>query len=141
LKTRNPIRIFVGHDNVDVDAAGKIRNLLLRHLDAKISLGADFVVGDNWPAKLRAHLKTVDVVAALLTPHSIGSTEVLQQVGMAYALEKPILPLVSRRDLLNRFTIALRPNMALELGDIDSPEGAERFAAAFESAIAIAHAA
>jgi len=148
LKTNDPIRIFISHDDVmdDVTTARTVRNLLwnhfqARHIPAEIRLGEDLAIGENWAIKLRKYMRTVDVVAVLLTKRSIESPMVLQQVGMAFALEKPILPIVSHRDILNRFTIALRTDRALGLGDINTPNGKERFATAFESAIEIAHAA
>ena len=55
---------------------------------------------------------------------------------MAFALVgTDILPLVTRRDVVNDFELALRPDLAIELGDIDNPEGAELFLTAFENAI------
>ena len=132
LKTQNPIRIILFHEYVDTDVARKIRTSCSRP-DFAVSLGEDF----SAEGKL-SELKTVDVAAALFTSTpTIALSEVLQQVGAARALEKPILLLVSRRDILNLFSFALKPKATLvfDVGDLETREGAERFAATFENAI------
>jgi hypothetical protein len=53
-------------------------------------------------------------------------------VGGAWALEKPILPIVTRRDLLNRFSLALRADTAIEVADLDTAEAGDILSAAFE---------
>jgi nucleoside 2-deoxyribosyltransferase len=117
---------------LEVVTARKIRNALSRHSTAKIVLSEDFGMEGK-----RTEIKASDAACALLTPTSIHSAEVNQEVGMAFALDIPILPLVSRTDVFNYFSSPLRRDLAVqfELGDLCTLEGAERIAATIYKAI------
>ena len=94
-------RVFLSHASVDNILARKIRNLLLRALDAKVFTTEDLSAGENWQSKLRQELSQSDYVVALLTPQSVRSNFLLHELGAAWALGKPIISLVTRRDVLN----------------------------------------
>jgi hypothetical protein len=96
----------------------------------------DLSAGENWRQKIRKELGNADVFVALLTPNSIADSWLLQETGAAWALDKPIIPLVSRLDILDRFPIQLRSYPALDLTDLDTKKGSERFAEALDQALA-----
>src|SRR5258708_25936789 len=102
-------RVFLSHDSADAEDARRIRNLLADRLRIRLFLEEDVNFGENWESKLRKALRDADVLVALLTPHAIDSTWVLQDVGAAWALGKPIIPVVRPRYVLNQFSFALRP--------------------------------
>ena len=94
--------------------------------------------GPNWRPKLRKELEHADIFVALLTPWSVTDSLLLQEIGAAWALEKTIASIVTRRDVLNNFPIALDPLAMIEINYLDrleEPENADKFIRAFENAL------
>jgi nucleoside 2-deoxyribosyltransferase len=117
----------------------KVRNLISQNFNAQVFATEDISTGEKWETKLRNELSTADVVVALLTPGSVASSWVLQEIGAAWALRKPIIPLVTRGDVLNNMPISLEPYQAIELAGVDKPEDVERFLSALDESLAAAH--
>jgi hypothetical protein len=89
--------------------------------------------------KVRTELLAADVVVALLTPSAVASSWVLQEIGAAWALRKPIIPMVTRRGVLNSIPISLEPFQAIELAGVEKPEDVERFLSALDESLAMAN--
>jgi nucleoside 2-deoxyribosyltransferase len=119
--------------------ARKMRNLLSQKANAQVFMAEDLNAAERWETKLRHELASADVVLALLTPGSVDSRWVLHEVGAAWALGKPIIPVVTRRDVLNRMPVPLEGTRVIELTDIESAENAEVFVGAFENSLTNAH--
>ena len=87
-------------------------------------------------------MKNADVFVQLIRPASVTDSWLLQETGDACAIEKPIVPIVTRRDVLNNFPIALDPQAMLEINYLDrleDPENADNFVRAFENTRAVSH--
>jgi nucleoside 2-deoxyribosyltransferase len=98
----------------------------------------DLNAGEKWENKLRNELSAADVVVAILTPRSVHSNWVLHEIGAAWALDKPIIPIITRRDVLNDMPVSLASSQAIHLTNIESQENADKFLGAFESSLATA---
>jgi hypothetical protein len=79
------------------------------------------------------------VLVALLTLNSVHSSWVLHEIGAAWALKKPIIPVVTRRDVLNNMPIPLEGANVIELADVESDANADKFVDAFEDSLAAVH--
>jgi hypothetical protein len=132
------VRVFVIHSDADMVFARKVRSLLVYRANAHVFTTEDLSAGEKWQSKLRNELTSADVVVALLTPNSLASSWVLQEIGAAWALKKPIMPVISRRDVLNNMPISLDRALTIELTDVDTPENAQKFVDAFEESLAAA---
>jgi nucleoside 2-deoxyribosyltransferase len=124
---------------VDTVFARHVRNLLVERVNAEVFTTDDLSAGEKWEPKLRNELSSTDVVVALLTPNSVISSWVLHEIGAAWALEKPIIPVVARRDVLNKMPVSLEGAQVIELTNVDSRENADKFVDAFEESLAAAH--
>ena len=136
---RRPVRVFLSYSDLDKVLASKVRRLLARSANTRIFSYDDLSAGEKWEAKLRRELAGADVVVALLTPRSVESSWVLRDVGGAWGLGKPIIPVVTRRDLVTRIPVPLKGTSAIELPDIEDPDNAEGFVGAFENSLTNAH--
>ena len=58
-------------------------------------------------------------MVALLTPQSVRSAFVLSDLGAAWALGKPIISLITRRDVLNTIPLAMNESQMIELTDVE----------------------
>jgi nucleoside 2-deoxyribosyltransferase len=134
-----PVRVFIIHSDADMVFARHVRNLLVYRANAQVFTAEDLNAGEKWQSKLRNELSSADVVVALLTPNSLASSWVLQEIGAAWALKKPIIPVISRRDVLNNMPISLDRVLTIELTDVETPENADKFVDAFEESLAAAH--
>ncbi len=134
-----PVRVFIIHSDADMVFARQVRNLLVYRANAQVFTTEDLSAGEKWQSKLRNELSSADVVVALLTPNSLASSWVLQEIGAAWALKKPIIPVISRRDVLNSMPISLERVLTIELADVETPENADKFVDAFEESLAAAN--
>lgn len=131
-RRQHPARVFISHSVEDVAFARKLRNLLSQRANVRVFIPDDLSAGGKWETKVRDEISRADLVLALLTPKSVNSSWVLQELGAAWALEKPIIPVLTRLDVLNRLPIHLDESKAIELPDVDTAENADRFVEAFE---------
>jgi nucleoside 2-deoxyribosyltransferase len=106
-KQRRPVRVFVSHSNADLVFARKLGNLLSQRVNAQVFTTEDLSAGEKWETKLRHELASADVVLALLTPNSVDSSWVLHEIGAAWALGKPIISVITRRDVRNKMPVPL----------------------------------
>ena len=133
------LKVFISHSSVDQVFARKVRNLLFHRANAQVFTADDLSAGEKWETKLRHALSAADVVVALLSPNSVGNSWVLHEIGAAWALEKPIIPVVTRRDVLNKMPVPLEGSKVIELTDVESPENEDKFLGAFEKSMAAVH--
>jgi hypothetical protein len=118
-------RIFVSHAASDTVLARKIRRLLKSSFDANVSTMDDLSAGENWESLLRQQLSNADYVVAILSPQSVRSTFVLHDLGAAWALGKPVIPLFTRRDVLNSIPMAVLESQMIEVSDLENPEASD----------------
>lgn len=138
-RPQSEVKVFVSHSNADVVLARKLRSLLSRRANAQVFTAEDLSAGENWPVKLRNELASADVVLALLTPNSVASSWVLHEIGAAWALAKPIIAVITRRDVLSRMPVPLQASTMIEITNLDKSEDTDRFVDAFEDSLAAAH--
>ena len=133
---RPPLKVFVIHSDLDVDFARDVRSLLTRRVNAEVFTTEEKRSTKLWLSRLRNELSSSDVVVALLTPNSVETSWVLQEMGAAWGLRKPIIPVVARGDLLNRIPVSLVRARSIELTDVITPKNAAKFLEAFEESLA-----
>lgn len=128
-------KVFISHASVDNVLARKIRNLLRSTFDAHVSSTEDLSAGGDWESELRREISDSDYMVALLTPQSVRSAFVLSDLGAAWALGKPIISLITRRDVLNTIPLAMNESQMIELTDVDNPTTSDELARRFSQII------
>jgi nucleoside 2-deoxyribosyltransferase len=136
---RQSVKVYISHSELDTVFARHVRNLLVQRVNAQVFTTEELSAAEKWKPKLRNELSSADVVIALLTPSSVDNKWVLHEIGAAWALEKPIIPVVSRRDILNKMPLSLESAHIIELTDVETREHADKFVDAFEESLAAAH--
>ncbi len=120
--------------------ARRVRNLLVRTKSADVFTTEDLNAAEKWEPRLRNELSSADMVVALLTPNSATSRWALYEIGAAWALEKPIMPVITRQDVLNEMPASLEESpYSIQLTDVDTRENENKFIDAFEESLAAAH--
>jgi len=136
---QRPVQVFLSHSTADVVFARKLRNLLFQRANAQVFTDEDLSAGEDWKTRLRHELDAADVVVALLTPSSVDSNWVLHEIGAAWGLAKPIISVITRRDVLNKIPVSLKGTDVIELADVEGAKNADRFVKAFEEIMATAN--
>jgi len=78
--------------------------------------------GEDWEPKLRDEIAQSDVFMVLLSPASLASKWVLHELGAAWALKKPIIPVLTRPESSVRIPVELPGRTPVDLNSLDSPE-------------------
>jgi nucleoside 2-deoxyribosyltransferase len=113
--------IFLSYSQSDAEFAKKVRKVL-SCLEVRIFTHEELSAGENWQEKLKAEIKSADLVIALATPKTLDSSWVLQELGAAWALKKPIIAIgSSRSDLINRLPLKLSGLVQAEWSDLEDP--------------------
>lgn len=127
--------VFLSHSSGDEELVRRVRDLL-RRVDVRVFAVDDLSAGENWAARVRNELTNADAVVVLLTPKAVVSDWVLQEIGAAWALQKPVIPIVTESGLLSRLPVKLRTVQTLEAKDLNTPEGGEEFLRTFRISLA-----
>ena len=88
-------RVFISHSSNDKEMTSEMANYIER-VDMKAFLAhIDIEGGAKWKDSLRKEITECDMLVALVTPNFYRSEYTCQEVGAAWALEKPVLPVCS----------------------------------------------
>ena len=122
-----PLRVYLSHSTDDTVFARKLRNLLVRRLNWRTFTSEELSAGEHWQSRMRSELSESDLILALLTPRLVESNWVLHELGAAWALEKPIVAVITRRDVLNALPAPVHLAQTIELQDLENEESIEQF--------------
>lgn len=88
------LRVFLSHATQDTSQVDLVR----RQIEA---LGVDVYLAEHDPqpgtsiaAKIEAALRASHILVVLITTHGLNSNYVHQEIGLARALQKPIIPVI-----------------------------------------------
>lgn len=88
-----PIKIFLSHSSKEKALAGKIKEQLEDYGFEVFLAHSDILGGENWSLSLVREIKRCDLFLILLSKEFHRADYTDQEVGIAYCLKKPILPL------------------------------------------------
>jgi hypothetical protein len=112
-----PTKVFVSHAQADQSLAEDIRRAL-RSMHVEVWSDDQLTAGENWSDVLRGRLRDSQYFLLLLTPRSVESSWVLQELGAAWALGKEIIPITSDRRLLDRLPVDLSHVQTITVNEI-----------------------
>jgi hypothetical protein len=105
-------KVFVIHSPANIATARKLGIGLKKSLGVAIVLADD--ISFEWNSALRKAISEADAVVAIVGTHQTSATGVLQMLGAAWVLEKPIIPVIARRDALNWIPLAFSKSLIVE---------------------------
>jgi hypothetical protein len=119
--------IFISHTPKDAEYAAKLRNLLSARRDVRLLSTDTLSAGENWRAELRDALVNTDLFVVILSPDSLASPWVLQELGSAWTLGKPILAVVAGTKVPMKLPVALDEHQFVSIRDFRKPEDFDRW--------------
>jgi hypothetical protein len=126
LKNR-AVRIFLSYADADRTYARHLQELISPFANFRIFTTDALSAGENWTPKLREEIARSDVFVVLLSPASVRSAWVLQELGAAWGLDKPIVPVLTQPEVTGKLSMALQDRRTIDYRSLDDPGAVTQF--------------
>src|SRR6476660_1647133 len=113
------VRVFLSHSIEDRPYALHLQKLISPFANFRVFTTDALSAGEDWTPKLREEIARSDVFMVVLSPASVGSAWVLQELGAAWALNKPIIPVVTQPGGTGQLSMALQGRMVVDYRSLD----------------------
>ena len=114
-------RVFVSYARSDQALAEQLFRTL-RTLPVEAWSEDQLRAGENWSEVLRAQLRDSEYFLLLLTPKTLESSWVQQELGAAWALGKRMIAVVTDRRLLDKLPVDLAGVQTLTVNEMGKLE-------------------
>ena len=121
-KKEKPVEVFLSYAAKDKDRAGELKQLLLQQPNVRVTTSDMFSAGGNWPAQLQDAIRKCDLFIVLASPHSLESSWVMLEFGAAFGMGRPLVVVLTRRELITRIPAAMQAFQAIDLKDLKKPK-------------------
>src|SRR5207245_1644073 len=102
-------------------SASQIQDSLSPFANFRVLTTDALSAGEDWTPKLREEIARSDVFVVLLSPASVRSDWVLQELGAAWGLNKPIVPVLTQPEVMGKLSMALQDRRAVDYRSLDDP--------------------
>ncbi len=107
-------KVYLSYVNADKEYVHELRWAYFDIFSAdQLSAGGD------WVSQLKSELSSCDIFIVLLTPNSVESSWVLQEIGAAWGLKKPIFVVYTDKRLVTRIPVSLNEEQLFDIKDIE----------------------
>lgn len=113
-------RFFLSYSFKDRERARELVNLLSNRSDVHFFDSTMISAGEDWPSWLKEELLKSDIFLVLLSPNSLASEFVMQELDAAWASDKPIV--AALMDTATRYKLPVQSAQVLELQELEKPE-------------------
>src|SRR5437660_2798829 len=96
------VRVFLSYAAADRTYARHLQEILSPFANFRVFTTDALSAGEDWTPKLREEIARSDVFVVLLSPASVRSDWVLQELGAAWGLNKPIVPVLTQPEVMGK---------------------------------------
>lgn len=121
-ESKQALCIFLSYATADQLYGHKLRSLLSQHPHVRIFTTDMLSAGEDWQSKLKDELSKCDIFLVLLSPNSVNSKWVLHELGAAWAIDKPIISIVTHPEIFSKIPVPLSQIQFVEIEDLEKPE-------------------
>ena len=114
------VRIFLSYATADKEYAHRLRSLLSKRPNLRVFTTETLSAGEDWESKLKDELSQSDVFIVVLSSNSVDSKWVLLELGAAWALDKPIISVVTHPEVFSKIPVDLREVQSVEVEYLES---------------------
>lgn len=129
VQLKPALSVFISHSHDDQPLVDRIVRGLTFGGRVRVLSDRTLRLGDHWPAALRREIETSDVFIVIGSPASARSDWVLQELGGAWALDKPIIVVTPEGEVEWAPPIEPSAYRRVALTDLEQPAFAERLLA------------
>jgi hypothetical protein len=126
MKQLDRSKVFLSYAREDRVYAERLRRILTDSAGARVFSDDMLSVGELWQERLLQELRKADVFVVIGTPRSSGSNSVLQELGAAWAMEKPIVVVTAEKGATWRPPVESRMIEQVSLPELEQPGVLER---------------
>ncbi|HKB68974.1 MAG TPA: toll/interleukin-1 receptor domain-containing protein [Pyrinomonadaceae bacterium] len=136
-KDRDNIRLFVSYAKEDSSQAAELMSQLARQPKFHVFTASKMSGGENWRSRIKKELSRTDYFLVLLSPTSVQSKWVQFELGVAWGLNKFIIPVVTSHDVVHRIPLEFEGLKVIELKDLKGkPESIGQIIESYEKTAA-----
>jgi len=125
-KDDRTLKVFLSYAVADKDYGDKLHNLLTHYLNARVFTQDSLSAGDDWRGLLKDQLTDSNIFIVLVSPNSIESSWVWQELGAAWALKKPVVSVFTESQLCSRLPVELSNVQYVNLKEFEDPQSLNR---------------
>lgn len=122
MSQHKPIRVFLSHATQDREMARELSQRLRSWTGVSVHTPEDISVGQAWSRRILDRIKKSDLMMVLLTPDSVRSPWILQEMGAAWGLDKKIAVVSTDAELASGLPFSLDKIQILKIEDLSDPE-------------------
>jgi len=108
------IHVFLSYSLFDKEYAHKLHRILSQRFDYRVFTTELLSAGEDWKSKLKDELLRCDIFVVLLSSNSLHSGWVLSVLGAAWALNKPIILVITHFEVILEIPMYLRKIQTVE---------------------------
>jgi hypothetical protein len=123
-KHKPALRIFLSHTWKDRAYADKVRNVLSHIPEVHIFTSDMLSAGEDWQSELKDELSRCDIFFLILSPTAIDSKWMLYELGATWALDKPIVVVLTHPKMPWKMPVDISPKkiLVVEIEKLVKPE-------------------
>jgi hypothetical protein len=112
-------RVFLSHAQGDHGSADRVARLLSAGGRVRLFMDRMLSPTEGWPERLRRELEECDVFMVIGSPRAAASDRVLQELGGAWALDKPIVVVSPAKGWSWQLPVATHAVKHVSVGDLE----------------------
>jgi hypothetical protein len=117
-----PVNVFLSYASEDREQVRVLRKYLARYMNARVFSQESLSAGEDWREKLRDEIVNSNIIVALLSSNSSSSSWMRQELGAAWALEKPVLSVCTEPYLSAELPVEFKRIEHVNLKDMENPK-------------------
>jgi len=121
-RNRDALRVFLSYAAADKPYADKVRSVFSRRASLRIFTTESLSAGEDWASRLKDELSQCQLFVVVLSPSSVDSNWILHELGAAWGLNKPIIPVVTDPEVISKIPLALRGIKFVQIKELEKPE-------------------
>src|SRR2546427_453380 len=107
IKKNRARRVFLSYTQSDAGQAEQLRRLLDARGDSTVFTVDSLSASAGWQGQVREALRECDVFVLLVSPAALASPWVLYELGAAWSLGKPVIPVLTDRSVAPKLPVSL----------------------------------
>lgn len=119
-------RVFVSYSSEDGWCAHLLLDRLAKHPGVSVFATQSLSAAGDWQRRLKEELKGCNVFLVVLSRRSVESPYVLQELGAAWALGKPIVAVIVDPEAHSKIPLEAGQARVVEVADLEEPDALDR---------------
>jgi serine/threonine-protein kinase len=125
-KDKQHIKVFLSYSADDKSEINFLKQVLLQRPEVELFSSEMLSAGEDWRNRLKNELHSCDYFIVLLTPKSLSSEWLLQELGAAWVLDKNIIPIFTQKEIISKLPVDLSKYELMYFNEIKGPQSFNR---------------